>query len=699
MFELFSKYSGTEPDVIREELISYIYDNKADVANAVKNCVPPDLNLSGWTLKINHRTNPRDETALYLLCKLYHRHAVIVTKSRLWTTLKTSPMDDELSIRAKCDICLILVGKGNTGYGEITRVMPNRTTKTTNKQKDCSAASNINLQQAMQDELQSKKELVPKKKWATMSLSSLNILPVSGRPHNTRESNGTRVRHSSRKLRKTYVDKNYKDMDIKKEACSPTQKKSNSAALRLRTPSYPRRHSQVIITRNRLQKLTNPDPDMKARLIGTVIKEENAVKEETIVNTRRKNPSWPSDAQLVHLDQTPCSEECIRNNHYDKQPDFSDDQLTTDTNPKITTVTTDTQDVTPNNPDSEAKKSSPAIPKSPTTQSQKESPATMNNEVTSASDNSIIKNQTDLSLGDTTELVTPTNLSVETYEPMPAMTMITGATTPQFQVEPPVTTSKTVKNNHKESSNETSQSKTINTIQIDLPKMDDAHDEVTLPELDIENILLNEQDNTALIDINAAPILDFAKQMADEEGVNRDLELELENLTFIKNQTIVQGKEGANVASKKAPNTEQPKKNAAQKKVKITPKVKPNNNSPSNSPKGIWKTTHHGIKKNYGPLHPQNYGCKVCGKLLPSCGELNEHHRRSQCVKRALALQMFEIGTFTRTISTNNTYATYVMKGSLSRVNLPPTRSSIEYWSRGYVLEKDAARTSREKVT
>ena len=45
------------------------------------------------------------------------------------------------------------------------------------------------------------------------------------------------------------------------------------------------------------------------------------------------------------------------------------------------------------------------------------------------------------------------------------------------------------------------------------------------------------------------------------------------------------------------------------------------------SPKGVWKTTKHGIRKNYGPSHPQNYGCKACGQLLPSRGELNEHYR------------------------------------------------------------------------
>ena len=36
--------------------------------------------------------------------------------------------------------------------------------------------------------------------------------------------------------------------------------------------------------------------------------------------------------------------------------------------------------------------------------------------------------------------------------------------------------------------------------------------------------------------MNAAPVPDFSKEMAVEEGVDRDLELELENLTFLEEQ-------------------------------------------------------------------------------------------------------------------------------------------------------------------
>ena len=88
----------------------------------------------------------------------------------------------------------------------------------------------------------------------TPSINNLNILPDTGKMHNAHESNSTRTRHTTRKLRKTYKDINYRCMDIKSEEDeSPPHKRIISAAERLRTPSYPRRRSQGIITRNRLQ--------------------------------------------------------------------------------------------------------------------------------------------------------------------------------------------------------------------------------------------------------------------------------------------------------------------------------------------------------------------------------------------------------------------------------------------------------------
>ena len=47
-------------------------------------------------------------------------------------------------------------------------------------------------------------------------------------------------------------------------------------------------------------------------------------------------------------------------------------------------------------------------------------------------------------------------------------------------------------------------------------------------------------DNAAILGVNAAPVTDFAKEMAQEEGVDCDLELELENLMFLEEQNSKQ---------------------------------------------------------------------------------------------------------------------------------------------------------------
>ena len=80
------------------------------------------------------------------------------------------------------------------------------------------------------------------------------------------------------------------------------------------------------------------------------------------------------------------------------------------------------------------------------------------------------------------------------------------------------------------------------TALIDLP--DEIADDVTLPDVHVDfgqdelasDFLDNEVDNAATLRVNVAPVTDFAREMAQQEGVDRDLELELENLMFLEEQ-------------------------------------------------------------------------------------------------------------------------------------------------------------------
>ena len=123
------------------------------------------------------------------------------------------------------------------------------------------------------------------------------------------------------------------------------------------------------------------------------------------------------------------------------------------------------------------------------------------------------------------------------------------------------------------------------------------HNELTSDFLD------NEIDNATLLGVNAAPVTDFAKEMAKEEGVDRDLELELENLTFLEEQNSKQKWKEKNLGTKnnqKMPKGGKPK--GYKKQSNVTPNNMDNTNSTSDMtpasttatpgfPKGVWKTT------------------------------------------------------------------------------------------------------------
>ena len=83
MFELFSKFCDDDPDQIWENLMQYIYDNRKDVESFSKHCLLTGVSLGNWLLCMNHKSKLGDELALFLLCKLFNRHAVLITKN--WT--------------------------------------------------------------------------------------------------------------------------------------------------------------------------------------------------------------------------------------------------------------------------------------------------------------------------------------------------------------------------------------------------------------------------------------------------------------------------------------------------------------------------------------------------------------------------------------------------------------------------------------
>ena len=92
-------------------MVQWIHEHKSDFERQTSLAfIAKDSQLDTWLSSIDSNSMPGDEFALFALCQMYTRHALIVTQSMIWTTIhvKHGLMDHEL--RRKCDLHLIYLG-------------------------------------------------------------------------------------------------------------------------------------------------------------------------------------------------------------------------------------------------------------------------------------------------------------------------------------------------------------------------------------------------------------------------------------------------------------------------------------------------------------------------------------------------------------------------------------------------------------
>ena len=118
-----------------------------------------DSDLDTWLSNIDSNSTPGDEFALFALCQMYTRHALVVTSKFMWTSVHSKHGLDNQDLRRKCDLHLIYLGgdafgilkpkfewKVDVPLGHIEMVEPpgkpltDSTTETLDKE---SSASNI----------------------------------------------------------------------------------------------------------------------------------------------------------------------------------------------------------------------------------------------------------------------------------------------------------------------------------------------------------------------------------------------------------------------------------------------------------------------------------------------------------------------------------------------------------------------------
>ena len=115
MFELFGMLSADDSKDVRENVINMVLNIKTQFAAAC--CIPlllKGVNIDQWINMMSSHNTPGDEMSLFALSKIYMRHASVVTKMGIWTTMDLVDVSDD-EILEKSDIKLLHMGQGLFG--------------------------------------------------------------------------------------------------------------------------------------------------------------------------------------------------------------------------------------------------------------------------------------------------------------------------------------------------------------------------------------------------------------------------------------------------------------------------------------------------------------------------------------------------------------------------------------------------------
>ena len=112
LFSIFGRYSGDEPKVVRALMIKWIKDNQEafDKATFI-GMIGKDLKLDSWLLNMESMRMVGDEFALYALCKLFNRHARVITRGNTWHTVSVEGTPDDKYVEDACDIHLLFIAR------------------------------------------------------------------------------------------------------------------------------------------------------------------------------------------------------------------------------------------------------------------------------------------------------------------------------------------------------------------------------------------------------------------------------------------------------------------------------------------------------------------------------------------------------------------------------------------------------------
>ena len=112
LFSIFGRYSGDKPRIVRALMIKWIKENRQafDKATFI-GMIGKDIEFDIGLLNMESPRTIGDEFTLYALCKLFNRHARVLTQGNKWHTMSVEGTYDGKHMEDACDIHLLFLAK------------------------------------------------------------------------------------------------------------------------------------------------------------------------------------------------------------------------------------------------------------------------------------------------------------------------------------------------------------------------------------------------------------------------------------------------------------------------------------------------------------------------------------------------------------------------------------------------------------
>ena len=121
LFEIFGNYSDEPPHTICDNLLGWIYDNFRKIETWFSIALKQKgVSLSHWAESMRNPKQPGDELCLYLLCRMYCKHALVHLKHHWWSTIQHTLPGDLNKILEQCHLELVFVHEWV--FGEVKQI-------------------------------------------------------------------------------------------------------------------------------------------------------------------------------------------------------------------------------------------------------------------------------------------------------------------------------------------------------------------------------------------------------------------------------------------------------------------------------------------------------------------------------------------------------------------------------------------------